>query len=163
MRTETVKDVIKLFDNAETMVAYHDLLCGDLIAEGCSRIVYECAYDDTCVVKISKDIDRLASDNVLEWEIWQMVKSMTNDVPKWFAPCVKISDNGRILIQKKTKPLTDKQWENLKGVPRFLSDVKRSNFGMYKGHVCSHDYAFTLFRLNMDKRMMKISKQDKKR
>ena len=163
MRTDTVKDVIGLFEDSETMIAYHDLLCGDLLSEGCSRIVYECGYDESCVVKISKDIDRLSSDNVLEWEIWQMVKYMNNDVPKWFAPCIKISDNGRILIQKKTKPLTDKQWNDLKELPRFLTDVKRSNFGMYKGHICTHDYAFTMFRLNIDKRMMKISKEDKTR
>ena len=163
MRTETVKDVIKLLEDSDTMIAYHDLLCGDLIGEGCSRIVYECGYAKSCVVKISKNIDRLSSDNILEWEIWQMVKFMNNDVSKWLAPCMKISDNGRILIQKKTKPLTDKQWNDLKELPRFLTDVKRSNFGMYNGRICTHDYAFTMFRLNIDKRKMKISKEDKTR
>jgi len=164
MTTETVKDIIKLFDDADIMTAYHDMLCGDMIAEGCSRVVYECEYDKSCVVKIAKkDEDNLPDDNILEWEIWNMVKDMTDETPKWFAPCVRISENGRILIQKRTNPLTDKQWESLDKIPSFLSDVKRSNFGMYKGRICSHDYAFTLFRLNIDKRMRKISKHDKTR
>lgn len=163
MRTETVKDIIELFDNADIMMAYHDLLCGDKIAEGCSRIVYECEYDKSCVIKIHKDIGRLASDNMLEWELWEMVKRMTNDVPKWFAPCVRISDNGRILIQKKTTPLTDNQWNSIKKVPAFLSDIKRSNFGMYKGHICMHDYAFTLYRLGISTRQINISKEDRTR
>lgn len=163
MRTETVKDMIGLFDNADIMMAYHDMLCGNLISEGCSRIVYECGYDKSCVVKIHKNVNRLPSDNILEWELWNMIKCMTNDVPKWFAPCVGISENGRILIQKKTKPLTDKQWENTTKIPTFLSDVKRSNFGIYKGHICMHDYAFTLYRLNISNKMRNISKEDRNR
>jgi hypothetical protein len=163
MRTETIKDIIKLFDEADIMIAYHDLLCGNLLDEGCSRIVYECDYDKSCVVKIHKDIDRLPSDNILEWELWQMVKDMTNDVPKWFAPCVRISENGRILIQKKTTPLTDKQWSGLIEIPTFLSDIKRSNFGMYKSHICMHDYAFTLYRLGISNKMRKISKENRNR
>lgn len=163
MRTETVKDIIKLFENADIMMAYHDLLCGNYISEGCSRIVYECDCDKSCVVKIHKDTEFVSSDNILEWELWESVRHMTNDVPKWFAPCVRISDNGRILIQKKTAPLTDKQWNSLEKVPAFLSDIKRSNFGMYKGHICMHDYAFTLFKLGFDNRMRKIAKEDKTR
>lgn len=163
MRTETVKDIIELFDNADIMMAYHDMLCGNLIGEGCSRVVYECDYDKSCVVKIHKKVDRLPSDNILEWELWEMVKGMTNDVPKWFAPCVRISENGRILIQKKTTPLTDKQWNELKEIPTYLSDIKRSNFGMYKGYVCMHDYAFTLYRLGISSKMRKISKENRTR
>ncbi|BES63112.1 hypothetical protein [Dysgonomonas capnocytophagoides] len=161
MRTETVKDIIELFDNADIMMAYHDMLCGNLIGEGCSRIVYQCDYDESCVVKIHKKVDRLPSDNILEWELWQMVKDMTNDVPKWFAPCVRISENGRVLIQKKTAPLTDNQWYNLKETPTYLSDIKRSNLGIYKGHICTHDYAFSLYRLKIDNSMRKISKENK--
>lgn len=163
MRTETVKDVIDLFDNADIMMAYHDMLCGDLINEGCSRVVYECDYDKSCVVKIHKNVDRLPSDNILEWELWQMVKYMDSDIRKWFAPCLKISENGRILIQKRTKPLTNKQWESLDKVPTYLSDIKRSNFGMYKGSICMHDYAFTLYRLGVSNKMIKISKENRTR
>ena len=163
MRTETVKDIIGLFDNADIMMAYHDMLCGDLINEGCSRVVYECDYDKSCVVKIHKDVDRLPSDNILEWELWQMVKGMSNEVQKWFAPCVRISENGRILIQKKTTPLKDKQWNSLIEIPTFLSDIKRSNFGKYKGHICMHDYAFTLYRLSINSKMRKISKENRTR
>lgn len=103
MRTETIKDIIDLFDNADIMMAYHDLLCGDLIDEGNSRIVYECDYDKSCVIKIHKDTE--------------------------FLP----------------------------------SDIKRSNFGMYKGHICMHDYAFTLYRLGISNKMRKISKENRNR
>ncbi|MFV0536812.1 MAG: hypothetical protein ACK5M3_05490 [Dysgonomonas sp.] len=163
MKTETLKDIINLFDNADIMMAYHDMLCGDLISEGCSRVVYECDYDKSCVVKIHKDLDRLPSDNILEWELWENVKYMNEKVSKWFAPCIRISENGRILIQKKTKPLTDKQWNRTIEVPVFLSDIKRVNFGMYKGHICMHDYAFTLYRLGFSNKMRKISKEDRER
>lgn len=164
MKTETIKDIIQFFDEADIMMAYHNLLCGDYISEGCSRIVYECDYDKTCVVKIAKkNSTRVPDDNILEWEIWNMIKGMTDETPKWFAPCVRISENGRVLIQKKTKPLTDKQWSNLIEIPSFISDAKRANFGMYNGHICSHDYAFTIFKLGWSKKMKRISKEDKTR
>lgn len=162
MRTETVKDIIALFDNADIMMAYHDMLCGDRISEGCSRTVYECAYDKSCVVKIHRDVGRLPSDNILEWELWEMVRGMKG-VEEWFAPCVEISENGRIPIQKKTTILTDKQWENLTKIPAFLSDIKKSNFGMYKGNICMHDYAFSLYKMTINKKMRNISKKDRTR
>lgn len=163
MRNETVKDIIGLFESADIMMAYHDILCGDWIGCGCSRAVYECNYDKSCVVKIHANIDRMPSDNILEWELWETVKWMNSEVRNWFAPCVGISENGRILIQKKTVPLTDKKWKALVEVPAFLTDIKRANFGTYKGHICMHDYASCIFRLEFNKRKRKISKEDRNR
>ena len=165
MNTETAKDVFKLFNDVDIMFAYHDLLCGDMIDEGCSRVVYEHEISPKkLVVKIERNSKfRSATDNIMEWHIWEIVQWLDYDIKKWFAPCVRISNNGRILVQKRTRPLTLKEWDDLKEVPAFFTDVKRSNLGMYNGHVCFHDYAFTAGLQRFDKRMKKITKHDRTR
>lgn len=159
MKVDNAKSVLNMFEDIDTLFAYHDMLCGKFISRGVSRTVFECGYDESCVVKI----DKSSNDNIIEWELWNMLKYMPEKISNWFAPCVRISNNGRILIQKKTKPLSDKQWESLKEVPSFLTDIKRSNFGMYKGNLCMHDYAGVLVRLKFDSRLIKISKEDRAR
>lgn len=109
-----------------------DILCGKLLGAGISRQVYTCKIDPTLVVKIEYE----ASDyqNMIEWYTWAMVKHTEH--AKWFAPCITLSENCRVLLQKKTtsiKKYPDK-------LPVYMTDTKRLNYGMYKGHVVCHDY-----------------------
>ncbi len=67
-------------------------------------------------------------------EIW----SHDKDIRRWLAPCVQISPCGSILIQKRTTPAPSSRYPAK--MPKFLTDMKRSNYGLYKGRLVCHDY-----------------------
>jgi hypothetical protein len=55
------------------------------------------------------------------------------------APCTLISDNGIILLQKRTKPVPD-SFKLPRRIPSILDDLKRDNWGLYKGKIVCTDY-----------------------
>lgn len=125
------------FETLFTGAMKNDLMettCGDRIGRGQYRLVYECNLDPSCVVKVEPIGTEFC--NTAEWRIWDIVKDTKH--AKWFAPCVYISPNGIILIQKKTTPYKSKPPNK---IPNFFADIKGSNFGVYKGHLAFHDYA----------------------
>ena len=140
------------FDFGRSLINF---IAGDFIGEGVDRIVFKSQQHKNCVVKIE---DVHPKSNMLEWEIWELVKHTDN--AKWFAPCVELSNCGKILVQKETKPLTDEEWKDLK-VPTFFTDRKKSNFGKIGKQVVAHDYALCIVRFmyfGMPDRMIKASK-----
>ena len=122
-----------------------DLVVGEPIAEGTFRDVY--ALDDKRVLKV--EARGKAFCNTHEWTIW-------NDSPKewekWFAPCLAIDDFSIALVQRRTRPLTDKQWDALTEVPDFMADLKRENWGWLDGRPVCHDYGNHRFFANGFKR-----------
>lgn len=130
-------------------------LCGDKIAHGMSREVFACRIDPKCVVKCEDTAGHF--QNIIEWETWQRVK----DTPysRWFAECKWISPSGCVLIMERTRPASPSEFPDR--VPVFLTDLKRSNFGMAQSNgkrdwfVC-HDYGTHLmFENGMTKRLKK--------
>lgn len=116
-----------------------DALVGDFLGRGTYRTVY--AIGDDRVLKIE---DRSRSFcNIDEWTIWREVEGTKWE--KWFAPCHHIDSFGTALIQKRTKPLTDRQWKSLKQVPDFMADIKRDNWGWLDGRPVCHDYGNHMF------------------
>lgn len=119
-----------------------DFVCGDLIGEGMSRKVYECALpplSDTHVIKIELE-PKAMFQNVLEWNLYNRLAETS--AAKYLARCVAISDCGRILLQERTYPTT----KFPKRLPTFLTDINRENFGMtLDGRFVCHDYALNLF------------------
>lgn len=113
------------------------MFCGKLIGSGIHRQVYEHEYDDDLVIKI-ECADTKIFANVREWTTWCELQD--NPMSKYLAPCVNISENGLILIQKKTKPM--KKYPEM--IPAFFTDTKIQNYGTYKGKFCCHDYAGNL-------------------
>jgi len=103
---------------------------GDLIGQGASRWVFD--YNKDTVLKIEKG-DWHA--NVVEWDTWIAVKGTKWE--KWFAPVVDISENGRLMWQKKC----NKVYEQPKKLPNFLHDVKLSNLGELNGRIVAIDYS----------------------
>lgn len=90
--------------------------------------------------------------NVLEWEVWSRVKY--TKLAKWFAPCHRISHNGRILIQAYAEPLAAIALPA--EVPAFFTDMKPSNWGQIKGQPVAVDYGKTLMlERGMTSRMRK--------
>lgn len=136
-----------------THVEAFDLLCDERIGYGMSRQVFTSKLLPGCVIKVEQDAGRF--QNVMEWETWQRVR----DTPasRWFAECKWISPNGRILIMERTRPAAASEFPDK--VPVFLSDLKRTNFGMARSSgekewfVC-HDYGTNLlFEHGMTKRL----------
>lgn len=118
---------------------FFDHIVGDLIGSGVDRTVFEYLPDKTCVIKFATR--RGSFQNVHEWDLWQQ-----HSLPKrttvcdMLAPCVSISHSGNVLIQKRTKPIPF-GFKLPKMVPSALdSDLKRENWGLFKGRVVCHDY-----------------------
>lgn len=110
---------------------------GKKLGSGQFRDVYELASDTTKVVKV--DSRGTASfSNVMEWEIW---RDCPNEWAKWLAPCYSISFSGNVLIQARIEPLRAFP----KRVPSFLTDIKRANWGLYKGRPVCCDYGYHRF------------------
>jgi len=127
-----------------------NFVCGDYLGEGIQRTVFEYNPDPSCVVKIQANC---GFQNVKEWELWRSIQF--HDNAKWLAPCVEISSNGLLLIQKKTKEIPD-NFKMPKSMPRFLTDTKYENWGIFKGRLVCHDYGLTLCEnYAMDKRKKK--------
>jgi hypothetical protein len=113
-------------------------LLGRKLGEGSYREVYEHATDPTKVVKIES---ALGDDfcNVVEWELWRDLEDRDDqELLRWFAPCYHISGFGRVLIQARTKKLKALPRE----IPSVFTDLKLSNWGLYKGRPVCHDYGF---------------------
>lgn len=114
-----------------------NILCGNLIAEGTYRKVFEYRDHDDLVVKVEKTDSRRSFSNVFEARNWEDYKGFKT-VACWLAPCVRMSPDGLILIQKKVTPLKPEDIPT--HIPAFLGDVKYQNFGWYNGQVVCCDY-----------------------
>lgn len=110
------------------------VICGNELGSGIARTAFVCRIDPTKVVKIENAAGSF--QNVKEWEIWQALR--WSDQKKWLAPCVEISPCGMVLIQARTE--TPPRSRMPKRVPRWMTDFKRENWGLYQGRVVCHDY-----------------------
>lgn len=119
-----------------------NLLCGKLLGEGIHRKVFECRLDPTLVVKVEIPQDWRYFANVHEMKFWDEHRYFKK-VADWLAPCEYMSPDGRILLQKKVLPITDRAVLPDK-VPSFLTDLKVENFGLYEGRLVCIDYALSI-------------------
>jgi len=134
-----------LFEHAKNPLASLETLafiCGNLLGSGYYRDVFEYNLDPKYVVKIQRDDAKF--NNIVEWEIWNTVSY--GSYKKHFAPCTWILGNGRILIQRKTTPISKRKPAPEK-IPNFFTDVKDSNFGWIGNQFVAHDYDYTLVKL----------------
>lgn len=122
------------FVNRETF----DILCGKELGRGVARVVYQCELDPSWVIKT--EADRQSFQNIMEWETWERVKH--TEFAKYFAPCYYISGTGAVLIQQKTFPIPTHKLP--KKMVAFLTDFKRTNYGIYKNKIICHDYGLHL-------------------
>lgn len=124
-----------------------NLLCGELIGRGMSRQVFACHLRDDLVVKSETGHGNF--QNVTEWQVWQAVRDTPMAIH--FAPCHSISPCGAVLIQSRTRPAGMDEFPRL--MPAFLTDFKRTNYGVIVGKkgerkfVC-HDYGLHLLLEN---------------
>lgn len=135
-----------------------NLLCGEVIGRGMSRVVYDSPLLPNSVIKVENNAHRF--QNVIEWETWQRLR----DTPasRWFAACEWISPDGIVLVMQRTRPPAPSEFPDR--VPLYLTDMKRTNYGMVgertggEGKQClvCHDYGtHLLFEHGMTKRLKK--------
>lgn len=114
------------------------LFCDKSLGYGAGREVFVLGTDETRVVKV--EAEAASFQNVLEWQTWQDLKE--TKYGKFLAPCHLISPCGIVLIQSRVTPLTP-ELEKVR-LPSFLTDFKRSNYGVLDGRVVCCDYGLNL-------------------
>lgn len=148
-------------DNTHVHRDAFNLLCDERIGHGMSRSVFTSELLPDCVIKVEDGAGFF--QNIVEWETWSRVK----DTPasRWFAACRWISPNGSVLVMERTRPPAPEEYPAQ--MPAFLSDFKRTNYGISmlldpktdkpaNTFVC-HDYGtHLLFEHGMTKRMRKV-------
>lgn len=110
---------------------FYNLMLGDKLGSGMSRTVFAVPLLPGLVAKVETGA---SFQNQKEWDTWWGVRGTKHE--KWFAPCERISPDGRVLLMAKT--LQPHVWP--KQMPVYLTDLKRPNFGIYKGRLVCHDY-----------------------
>lgn len=119
-----------------------EVLKGDLLGEGCFRQVYQNKLNPKQVIKVEDNNgnQRQLFCNIIEWVTWNAYKDCPK-IAKWLAPCVSISGNGRVLVQRKVDPIPD-NYKLPKKLPAFLTDLKTENFGLIDNQLVCVDYGF---------------------
>ena len=138
-----MKEYTKSYFTTTISTDFFRLICGDVIGYGVGRTVYECEIRPDLVVKI--ETPSHSFQNQAEWRIWSEWR-YDADMKRWLAPCEAISPCGTVLLQKRTEPFPADAYP--KKLPKFLTDTKRSNFGMFEKRVVCHDYALVVTTLS---------------
>lgn len=123
-----------------------NMLCGEKLGEGIHRQVFACKLRPELVVKIEQQEMRYFA-NVIENKFWgdhQNVK----EIARWLAPCEFLSPDGRLSLMRRTDPVPS-NFKLPDKLPGFLTDLKRSNFGLLDGRLVCVDYAFTISNPSM--------------
>jgi hypothetical protein len=121
-----------------------NLLCGDKLGEGIHRTVFECRVRPDLVVKAETHQLHRYFANVMEMKFWSDNEHDPN-VARWLAPCRYLSPDGRILLQERAESLPA-SYRLPARLPAFLTDIKRSNFGLIKRRLVCVDYAYVIVR-----------------
>lgn len=112
-------------------------MAGDRIGQGIAREVYVFKPDPTLVIKF--ELGRLDFQNVTEWHVWEAAQDH-GEAAEWLAPCIDISDSGKILLQKRVTP-----WLGAppRRHPKWMDDMHLDNWGTYEGRPVAMDYGRT--------------------
>lgn len=149
MRSRKDIAIEDMLDNHIVLYEFLRCMTGDLIGEGCYRYVFDNPFNSKQVIKI--DMGETNS-NVIEWYLWDTIK-LIPDLAKWFAPCVKMSPCGRVLIMDKAE--TSKGLDSFpKKIPSFFMDVKTQNFGFINKQMVCIDYGLNLLYVTGEKYKM---------
>jgi hypothetical protein len=127
--------------HAATFEDFFNLMCGRQLGEGVHRTVYAHSFDRALVFKVEKTPTngRREFPNVREHDAWL---DATEKQRAWLAPCVCLSPDGRVLIQRRVEPLP-RDYELPTQLPKFIvADMKPENFGLLDNRLVCIDYAY---------------------
>jgi hypothetical protein len=129
-------------------------LLGSKINNGTSRTVYEFPMDENLVVKVEQ---KGMFANVKEYDFWSQIKH--TKLEKFYAECVWLSDDGKVLIQERTTPITEDLMP--KKVPEFMTDCSCDNFGKtVDGRIVCIDYSMNYMVEILAKQSILINMKD---
>ncbi len=124
------------FSNSVTSMDFFAAAVGELIGTGTMRTVYRWEFNRDFVIKFEHGSKCFA--NVTERDIWVNAKHECKPLMKWLAPVYDISPCGIILWQKF---IPDIPVDKLpKRVPECFADLKRENWGIWRGQPVCRDY-----------------------
>ena len=135
------KDVTKRYGKGVIGSDLLSLFIGERIGKGSTREVYEHYSDPSLVIKIEDNAHSFC--NVTEHIVWERLEFST--VGKFLAPIEHISVCGSVVLQKRTTPIGDKKLP--KKLPKFFTDLKKENWGIYGNRVVCHDYGHVFTKL----------------
>jgi hypothetical protein len=131
---------------------FSDMVIGESLGAGAFREVFAWELDPTLVVKFETAAGSFS--NVREHDVWERIRD--TELAKWFAPVVRISSCGSVLLMKRTKPITTAELPDK--VPAFFTDLKRDNWGRLGKQIVCHDYGnHLLLEKGMTSRMRKAN------
>lgn len=133
----------------------YDILCARQLGFGEHRTVYVCRIDRNLVVKIENNPGAYGRNfmNVAEFNFWNEFKH-NKKVAEWLAPCMWMSQDGHVMIQRRCVPVDETQRHLMPDkLPAFLRGLKTDNFGWLDGKLVCMDYA-----LNMQTASMRMQK-----
>lgn len=128
---------------------------GHEIGEGIDRRVFEMNFAPEVVCKIENTVTE-RFQNIIEFRTWNELCDTTYG--KWLAPVKGISTGGQALFMAKTTAIPKGKLPAK--MPKWLSDFKPDNYGLYEGRVVCHDYGTNLILRNgpfsMGQRLKKV-------
>lgn len=146
-----MSDIDATYFNNTIARDFFQLMTGEMLGSGVGREVWTLKENPDLVVKFETGAQSF--QNIMEWEVWERIQFTEH--ARWFAPCVRISGCGTILIQKRTERLPASRLP--KQVPTFFTDLKAENWGDLNGKAVCHDYGYhLLMEKGMSKRMRKV-------
>lgn len=148
-------DVVDWFVQNTICRDFFGLIAGDELGRGIARRVHVFEPDPSLVLKFETPTHSF--QNVQEWQVWDRIKDTKH--ARWFAPCVKISACGTVLLQKRAQPIAARKLP--KRVPAFFTDMKSTNWGLIDDRAVSIDYGtHLLMEVGMTGRLRKADWSD---
>lgn len=124
-------------------------ICAESLGTGLSRLVFVYRPNPKWVVKIEEK----GFQNVIEQYVWDRVHQ--TDFARWFAPIIDASPLGTVVLMERTSLPRPQDFP--KRMPAFLTDFKRTNYGMLNGRLVCHDYGTNLLIENGLTKRMRIA------
>jgi hypothetical protein len=126
--------------------------CGKVLGYGTYRDVYELKGNPDYVIKIEAHPNFRVFANVTEYRNWAD-NMRWSWLSQYLAPCLYISECGRVLIQRRVTFKEKKFYP--KGIPALFTDTKIQNFGWIGNRFVCCDYSFFVICVGKGDRPMK--------
>ncbi len=125
-------------------------VCAESLGQGISRLVFVYRPNPKWVIKI----EETGFQNVFEQHVWSRVRDTEHK--RWFAPIIDCSALGTVILMERTERPRPGEFPKL--MPAYLTDFKRTNYGMLNGKLVCHDYGTNLLtEVGMTKRMRRAN------
>jgi hypothetical protein len=114
------------------------------LGSGLYRTVFGIWDSEKWVMKVANSAEG-ADANRDEWQVWCYLRERHKS-NRLLAPCLGISDDGSVLLMRRTTICNEAQVP--KRVPVWMTDLKVQNWGMMDGRAVCHDYSTHLIMEN---------------